>query len=99
MKRNYFAALISLTALIAPLQAQTQVPVVVPAATTAGVASQQQVRPAAAVDPSDPAKVLQLLQQMKAANEETIRKQEAILQHLDELQKAAEALRILTSRS
>ena len=51
-----------------------------------------------AVDPNDPAKVLQQLQQMKAANEETIRKQEAMLQQLDELQKAAEQLKIFAKR-
>ena len=99
MKRQSLATLIALTALVASLHAQTPVPIVVPAAAAAGVPSQPQVRSAAAVDPNDPAKVLQQLQQMKAANAETIRKQEAILQQLDELQKAAEQLRLLTSRS
>jgi hypothetical protein len=70
-----------------------------PAPAIATVSSQPQVRSAVVVDPNDPAKVLQQLQQMKAANEETIRKQEAMLQHLDELQKTTEQLRILISRS
>ncbi|MFL6528341.1 MAG: hypothetical protein ACJ8IQ_09600 [Chthoniobacterales bacterium] len=91
---------IALAAVIAPVHAQTPVPIVVPAASGATVSSSQpQVRSAVVVDPNDPAKVLQQLQQMKAANEETIRKQEAMLQHLDELQKTTEQLRILISRS
>ena len=99
MNRQFLAMSIALAAVIAPVHAQTPVPIVVPAASGATVSSQPQVRSAVVVDPNDPAKVLQQLQQMKAANEETIRKQEAMLQHLDELQKATEQLRILISRS
>jgi hypothetical protein len=99
MSRQFLTALIALSALVAPLRAQTPVPIVVPAAGSATGSSQPQVRSAVAVDANDPAKVLQQLQQMKAANEETIRKQEAILHRLDELQNATEQLRILTSRS
>jgi hypothetical protein len=99
MNRQFLAMSIALAAVIAPVHAQTPVPIVVPAASGATVSSQPQVRSAVAVDPNDPAKVLQQLQQMKAANEETIRKQEAMLQHLDELQKSTEQLRILISRS
>lgn len=35
---------------------------------------------------------------MKAANEEMLRKQEATLQQLDEIQKAAEQLKIFSKR-
>jgi hypothetical protein len=38
------------------------------------------------------------LQQVKAANEETLKKQQATLQQLDELQKAAEQLKIFAKR-
>jgi hypothetical protein len=38
------------------------------------------------------------LEQVKAANEETLKKQETVLQQLDELQKAAEQLKIFSKR-
>ncbi len=38
------------------------------------------------------------LQQAKAANDETLKKQEATLQQLDELQKAVEQLKIFAKR-
>jgi len=41
---------------------------------------------------------LKMLQEMKAANEETLRKQAATLQQLDELEKAADQLRIFARR-
>jgi len=41
---------------------------------------------------------IKALQQAKAGNDETLKKQEAMLQQLDELQKAAEQLKILAKR-
>ena len=41
---------------------------------------------------------LKMLQEMKAANEETLRKQAATLQQLDELEKTADQLRIFARR-
>ena len=99
MNRKIAAILLLVAALLAPVRAQTPTTVVVPAATGAPASNQPQVRAAVAVDPSDPAKILLQLQQMKAANEETIRKQEAVLQRLDELQQATDQLRIFISRS
>lgn len=96
MNRRLALAGVVIAALLAPIRAQTPTTIVVPAATAP---IQPQVRTAVAVDPSDPAKIMQQLQQMKAANEETLRKQEAVLQQLDELQKAADQLRIFISRS
>lgn len=96
MMRRITAALFVMVALLAPISAQTPTTMVVPAATAP---NQLPVRAATPVGSSDGAQILQQLQQMKAANEETIRKQEAVLQQLDELQKAAEQLRIFTSRS
>jgi hypothetical protein len=52
--------------------------------------------------PSENGSALQVaikaLQQAKAANEETLKKQEAALQQLDELQKAAEQLKVFAKR-
>jgi len=41
---------------------------------------------------------LKMLQEMKAANEETLKKQAAILQQLDELEKTADQIRIYSKR-
>ena len=44
------------------------------------------------------ANAIKTLEQVKAANEATLKKQEAMLQQLDELQKAAEQLKIFSKR-
>lgn len=77
--------------------AQTQAPVVVqqvPAATNTSApdaASANQPAPGNAA-------VLKTLQEMKAANDELIRKQTATLQQLDEMEKAAAEMKIYTKR-
>lgn len=62
--------------------------------------------PAATPSPALPAQDLvairtavKSLQQIKTANEETLKKQEAALQQLEEMQKAAQQLKIFTHRS
>ena len=40
-----------------------------------------------------------MLEQMKAANDDLLRKQQATLQQLEELQKSAEQLKIFSKRS
>jgi hypothetical protein len=42
---------------------------------------------------------IKLLQETKAANEEILKKQEAALQRLEELQKAADEVKIFSKRS
>lgn len=98
MKRQIILVLLALAALLIPLRAQMPTTIVVPAATSAAP-STAPTRAAVAADPNDSAKILQQLRQLKAANEETMRKQEALLQQLDELQQLSEQLRILISRS
>ena len=44
------------------------------------------------------ANALKLLEQIKANNDATLKKQEAMLQQLDELQKAAEQLKVFSKR-
>ena len=81
------------------VQAQTSTPLVVQAA---GPAPTTQAQPAAQAAPANAAaaqSTLKLLQDMKAANDETLRKQQAALQQLDEIQKAADQIRIYTKRS
>ena len=77
------------------MPAQSPIPVIVPAATPA-VKSAQAPAPSQTSD-SAPA-ILTMLQEMKAANEETLRKQAATLQQLDELEKTAEQIKIYSKR-
>src|SRR5689334_15655472 len=79
------------------IHGQSPVPIVVPAA------SQVTAAPGAAVAPVAPNSetlqaTLKMLQAMKDKNAETLQKQEAALQRLDELQQAAEQLRIYAKR-
>jgi hypothetical protein len=84
MKRRFF--FISVLAAIAILagQAQSPAPTVV-----------QSV----AMDAESLAAAIKPVQEMKAANEEILKKQEAALQRLDELQKAADEIKIFGKRS
>jgi hypothetical protein len=77
------------------LPAQSPTPVIVPAATSA-VASAQ--GPASLDNTGSLQAALKMLQEMKAANEETLRKQAAMLEQLDELEKAADQLRVYSKR-
>jgi hypothetical protein len=94
------AALLSCVAafaLASTLSAQSPVPVIVSAATPAAESAKG---PAAAPDNAASLQTaLKMLQEMKAANEETLRKQAATLALLDELEKAAEQIKIYTKRS
>ncbi len=82
-------------ALACILPAQAPIPVIVPAATPAVT-----LKTSPAPFNADSAHaVLKMLQEMKAANEETLRKQAATLERLDELEKAADQIRTLTKRS
>ena len=94
------AALLSCVAALAlacTLSAQSPVPVIVAAATPAAESAKG---PAAAPDNAASLQAaLKMLQEMKAANEETLRKQAATLALLDELEKAAEQIKIYTKRS
>lgn len=83
--------LLSLTA----SQGQTPAPIIIQAATPAPAAV---TPPAAAVSDNSKGTTMQLLQEMQATNAETIKKQEAALATLDQLQKAAEELKIFSKR-
>lgn len=74
-------------------KAQSPMPVVVPAASAVSTTKADPAAP-----PADAA-LLRQLEQMKAANEETIRKQTATLEALEQLQQAAEQLRIFARRT
>jgi hypothetical protein len=83
-------------ALAGMLPAQSPMPVIVPATTPAVTSSQAPAAPEGSVSIQA---ALKMLQEMKAANEETLRKQAATLEQLDELEKVADQIRIYTKRS
>lgn len=86
--------LLAIVALAGAVSAQSPMPVIVPAMTPTATSK----APATRDDGSIQAAV-KLLQEMKAANEETLRKQTATLQQLDELEKAADQIKIYTKRT
>lgn len=90
-------AAVALTAILGTLSAQSPQPIVVPAQTAAPVTSAA-TQATTAASASDAAN-LQLLLEAEKANAEILQKQEATLKTLDELQKAAEQIRIYTKRS
>lgn len=80
-------------------RAQTTAPIVIQAASASSTPSVPRPRPAVAVDSFSLQPAIKALQELKAANEEILKKQEATLQRLDELQKEAEQLKIFSKRS
>jgi hypothetical protein len=88
----FFLALTAVLS-IATLYPQSPAPVIVQAAPTA-----PKVVQVPAVGDATAAN-LKMLRELKAANEETLKKQEAALQTLDELQKAADQIKLYTKRS
>jgi hypothetical protein len=88
-------SILALLALAGMLPAQSPTSVIVSAATPAVTS------PQAPTDPDNSASLqeaLKMLRAMKAANEETLQKQAATLEQLDELEKAADQLKIFTKR-
>jgi hypothetical protein len=76
---------------------EAQSPVIVQAADSVAASPSAPV-PVAPTVASDSKKMLQSLEDMQALNSATIKKQEAALATLDELQKAVEELRIFSKR-
>ena len=88
------ASLIVAIALTAAAMAQSPAPIIVQAATPIPAASAKQVVAA----PDSTGEAIKLLQDLKASNEETLKKQQAAVELLDRLQKDAEELRIFAKR-
>jgi hypothetical protein len=78
-------------------RAQSPVPIVIqaasPAAVTATLPTAATMQNSASVETA-----IKLLEEMKAKNEEMLKKQGAALQQLDELQQAAEQMKIFSKR-
>ena len=73
------------------LRAQTPLP-------TTSAKTETAVAATVAPNSGTMATTLKVLREMKAVNEETLRKQQATLDALDELQKAAEQIKVFTKR-
>ncbi len=89
----FYAVIVSLLPLLSS-RGQTSVPAVIQAATPEPAIV---ARPAAAPE-GDLKATLELLQDMQATNASTIKKQEATLALLDELEQAANELKIFSKR-
>jgi hypothetical protein len=85
--------LVAIVALAGAVSAQSPMPVIVPAMTPAATATTTS-REEGSIQAA-----MKLLEQIKAANEETLKKQAATLQQLDELEKAADQIKVYTKRS
>jgi hypothetical protein len=95
--RHYLIVFLTVVFSALPLlssHGQTSVPVILQAATPGPAVV---AKPAAASE-TDLKATLQLLLDMEATNAATIKKQEAALAALDELQKAADELKIFSKR-
>jgi hypothetical protein len=93
---SIFAAMSVLAA-----KAQSPAPIVVQAASAATVPSNSAsatTSPPAAQDSEALQAALKSLREIKAVNDETLKKQEAALQQLDELQKTADQVKIFGKR-
>lgn len=87
--------LVALAAAIWILPARAQAPETIIVAASPTVAP---LSSPATKDSEPQQEIGKILEEMKAVNAELIRKQEATLQQLDELQKAAEQLKIFSKR-
>ena len=92
---------LALICLIVPLAfgiIRAQSPTVVVQAASPAPAASTTATPPSASDSKSLPTLIKLLQEMKATNEETLKKQEAALQQLDDLQKAAEQMKAFSKR-
>ena len=84
-------------------KAQSPMPIIVPAmspatSATDGSESQKGNAPAAVKQAESFQAAIKMLQELKSANDEMLKKQEATLQQLDDLEKAADQLKIFSKR-
>ena len=97
MKALAFGSIVLLCLRIGLLEAQSPPPdIVVQAASPASATSKTST--AATASTGDASTMRQILIEMRATNAATIKKQEAALQALDELQKAADEIKTFSKR-
>lgn len=93
--RAFVYSLIVAASVVFTAAAQTPMPIIVPAMTPATTA---QSPVTAAVTTSSTQMTLKALQALKTANDEILKQQAATLEKLDEIEKAANEIRIYTKR-
>jgi len=94
--RTFILSLLAGAIVVSSADAQSPTPVIIQAATPATTI---QSPVTAGVTSSATETTLKALQAMKAANDEILKQQKATLEKLDEMEKAANDIRILTKRS
>lgn len=95
MRRAFLLLLPGMLFVASTMPAQSPMPVIVPAA------SAQAIPRAAVATPQNDAAagaLLKTLQETKAANDDILQKQAATLSQLEEIEKTADQLRVLTKR-
>jgi hypothetical protein len=92
--RALIFSVVAAAILVSTSNAQTPMPIVVPAMTPASAQSPA----AAAVTAAATQTTLKALQAIKAANDEILKQQAATLEKLDEIEKAANDIRIYSKR-
>ena len=100
MNRKFalFLSVLPIALAIGMSYAQTPM-VIVQAASPAPVTTTAPTVTTSTSDSNATASVIKLLQEMKAANAETLKKQDDVLRQLDDLQKAAEQMKAFSKRS
>lgn len=93
--RTFFLSLLAGAIAFSSTEAQSPAPIVVQAVTPA---TTNQSPVTAGVTTSATQTALKALQAMKAANDEILKQQKATLEKLDEMEKAANEIRIYTKR-
>jgi hypothetical protein len=93
--RAFFLSLVLAAFVVFAAGAQTPMPIIVPAMTPAKTA---QSPVTAAATSTSTQTTLKALQALKAANDEILKQQAATLEKLDEIEKAANEIRIYTKR-
>ncbi len=97
MRCKFFLAALALSLGLASSQAQTPAFTIVQAASANGQPAIAQ--PTAPVAPTSSDSALKLLQEMKAANEAILAKQAETLLRLEEIEKAAEQIKVYSKRT
>ena len=95
MNRKFFAIAAVVIAGIVMSRAQSPAPIVVQAMSPATVASAPKT---AVTQDASSQETVKMLEQIKAANQETLKRQQTMLDQLEEVQKAAEQLKVFTKR-
>ncbi len=94
-ERSYLYLFATAMLAITPLFAQAPMPIVTPVPTKVV----QAPAPAAAITTDTSTSNLKALRDFKAANDEILKRQKTALETLDELQKAADQIKMYTKRS